>query len=380
MQISIGGIFNKEVEIAERKGIGHPDTICDEISEDISVALSKYYLKYWGYVMHHNVDKALLIGGQSQPAYGGGEVLKPMVFIIAGRATTQIDEKIVPVEDIVFSTASSWFEDHIPHLDVHKDVIIKSNIRPGSSDLVELFNRIAEGRPPLANDTSYGAGYWPLTDMEQEIIDIENLLNAQEAKKIHPFIGEDIKVMGYRFDRNKEFTVAIAMVDKYISGISDYRKRIDNIREYIFDRLSLSHAKITINNADNYNTESIYLTVTGTSAESGDDGQVGRGNRINGLITPYQPMSLEAVSGKNPISHVGKIYNYFARDLSRSIVRENYASAAQVFLVSQIGKPITHPQGIHLRLQNQSTTKRNIRDFVRSQLPEIANYWKKLIP
>lgn len=380
MQISIGGIFNREIEIAERKGIGHPDTICDEISEAISVALSKYYLQEWGYIMHHNVDKALLIGGQSQTAFGGGEVITPMVFIIAGRATATVGEKIIPIEDIVFSTATSWLKEHLAHLDVRKHVIIKSNIRPGSSDLVELFNRIAKGQPPLANDTSFGAGYWPLTDMEQEIVDIENLLNTPEAKQVYPFLGEDIKVMGYRFDRNKEFTVAIAMVDKYISGISDYLKKIDNIRQYIYDNLLHNHVKITINSADNYQTGSIYLTVTGTSAESGDDGQVGRGNRINGLITPYQPMSLEAVSGKNPISHVGKIYNYFARDLSKLIVQENYASTAQVFLVSQIGKPITQPQGIHLRLQNQRATKRNIRDFVRSRLPEIANYWRNLIP
>jgi S-adenosylmethionine synthetase len=50
----------------------------------------------------------------------------------------------------------------------------------------------------------------------------------------------------------------------------------------------------------------VYLTVTGTSAEAGDDGEVGRGNRVNDLITPYRPISLEAAAGKNPVTHVGQ--------------------------------------------------------------------------
>jgi S-adenosylmethionine synthetase len=42
------------------------------------------------------------------------------------------------------------------------------------------------------------------------------------------------------------------------------------------------------------------------------DAQFGRGNRINGLITPCRPMRLEAAAGKIPVTHVGKIYNVMA--------------------------------------------------------------------
>ena len=48
------------VEIVERKGIGHPDTMCDALAEELSQALCKYYLEKSGLVLHHNVDKALL--------------------------------------------------------------------------------------------------------------------------------------------------------------------------------------------------------------------------------------------------------------------------------------------------------------------------------
>ncbi len=91
--ILIESITAEGVEIAERKGLGHPDTICDLITEQISVELSKYYLKEFGAIMHHNVDKALLIGGQSQPGYNGGKIILPISLIFAGRATFQVEDK-----------------------------------------------------------------------------------------------------------------------------------------------------------------------------------------------------------------------------------------------------------------------------------------------
>src|SRR5690606_802442 len=117
------------------------------------------------------------------------------------------------------------------------------------------------------------------------------------------------------------------MIDKYIVDLNDYISKIERIKEFISTKFLLADSTIHINTADDYARESIYLTVSGTSAENGDDGQVGRGNRINGLITPYRPMSLEAISGKNPVSHIGKIYNYLAMDLSRAIVENQFADA-----------------------------------------------------
>jgi S-adenosylmethionine synthetase len=71
---TLGGPLPKEldVEIAERKGSGHPDTLCDYVTEGISRALSEYYLSEFGCIMHHNVDKALLLGGEAEPDTGAG--------------------------------------------------------------------------------------------------------------------------------------------------------------------------------------------------------------------------------------------------------------------------------------------------------------------
>lgn len=377
--IVIGDLADESIEMAERKGIGHPDTICDVVTEQISIELCKHYLKEFGAIMHHNVDKALLIAGQSEPAYNGGKILKPMSMIIAGSATHQVKDKKIPVEEIAMETAKKWLRENIRHLDVEKNVHVFSKIHPGSDDLVELFNRFGKGEIPLANDTSFGAGFFPNTFLEDTNIKIEELLNDRSIKNKFPFIGEDIKVMGVKNHLENYFTISIAMVDKYISDLDDYVLKIEMTKEFLRTKLRLADSTIYINTADDYNRESIYLTVSGTSAENGDDGQVGRGNRINGLITPYKPMSLEATAGKNPVSHIGKIYNYFSMDMSRDIVENHFADAANVFIVSQIGKPINKPQLLHFKLKNISVGKEEIEGLAKEKLSELHTYWKKII-
>ncbi|HOL42303.1 MAG TPA: methionine adenosyltransferase, partial [Methanospirillum sp.] len=102
--------------------------------------------------------------------------------------------------------------------------------------------------------------------------------------------------------------------------------------------------EVYVNTADCDRECSLFLTVTGTSAEMGDDGSVGRGNRANGLITPHRPMSMEATSGKNPINHIGKIYNLLSNELAHTCVKQvDGIAEIQIRLLSQIGAPIDQP-------------------------------------
>ena len=379
VNIIIGDLTDNQAELAERKGMGHPDTLCDEIVEEISRELCRYYRKEFGAIMHHNVDKALLIGGRSQPSYGGGKVVEPISLIIAGRAMSEVQGKTVPVEEIAVETAKTWLQQHMSHLHLSQHIDIGARIRSGSADLVELFNRMERGEAPLANDTSFGAGFYPLTALERTILTIEQLLNDPATKKKYPFIGEDIKVMGARREAQVDFTIAIAMVDKHIADLEDYMAKVQVVKDFLVSELKLSGSTLQINTADDYKRGSIYLTVTGTSAEHGDDGQVGRGNRVNGLITPYKPMSLEAASGKNPVSHTGKIYNYLAMDLSKALVEQNYADEARVFALSQIGKPIDEPKFLHFQMKNKRVADKRIEDLAREMLREVPGYWKRIV-
>lgn len=367
------------IEMVERKGIGHPDTVCDEIADAISLALCRYYLQEFGAVMHHNVDKALLVGGQSEPAFGGGAITAPIELMVAGRATRQVGDRKIPVDDIAIEAARDWLRRHFRFLDVERDVRITPYIRPGSSELVELFTRIGQGETPLANDTSFGMAFYPLSPTERDVLAMETLLNSSATKTRYPFIGEDIKVMGVATGTQRHFTVAIAMVDRFIDNVADYQNKILEVRDFLFRELSIADAIIYLNTADDYAQGSLYLTVTGTSAESGDDGQVGRGNRANGLITPYRPMSLEALGGKNPVSHIGKIYNLFALDLARALVEENLVAAVEVYIVSQIGHPIDRPQLLHLRTEGQYATAAQVEAFAREFLTHLPGFWRSVI-
>ncbi|HSG31839.1 MAG TPA: methionine adenosyltransferase [Thermodesulfobacteriota bacterium] len=370
----------QEIEIVERKGIGHPDTICDRAAEQVSIALCRLYLSEFGKIMHHNVDKALLVGGSTNPVYRGGKVLKPIEIIIAGRATMEKNGKVLPVEEVAREAILNYLSRTIRNLNVENSIELKIKIRPGSSELTELFSRFGPEQVPFSNDTSIGTGFYPFDETEEVVYSIEKFLNSHKIKKKYPFIGEDIKVMGVREHDNIKITLAVATVDKYINDLNDYIDKIKQIRELIKEQDWFKNSyEIYINTADSYEQESIYLTVTGTSGEHGDDGQVGRGNRANGLITPYRPMTLEAVAGKNPINHVGKLYNLFANDLCKTIVDNGYAEEAYVSLVSQIGKPLNEPQIVDIKVKEQKVEKPIIESTAIDMLGEMPQMWKKII-
>ena len=371
---------DREIEIVERKGLGHPDTICDLIAEDTSIALCKYYIEEFGSIMHHNVDKALLVGGISEPLYGGGKIVKPIEITIAGRAIKEKKGKNLPVDEIARDAARESISKNIRHLDAEDHVRIDVKIRPGSKDLIDLFERFGKGDIPLSNDTSMGTGYYPLDTLEETVLKTEKLLNNSLTKRTYPYIGEDIKVMGIRYKEKITLTVAIAIVDRYVSSINDYIQKINEVKEFLEARNWIGEGtELRINTADDYADESVYLTVTGTSAEGGDDGQVGRGNRASGLITPYRPMSLEAVAGKNPVSHVGKIYNLFANELCRLIVQKGYAEEAYCYIVSQIGKPINEPIALDIQLKGKDYDEKATSLLTEKMLDEMPLMWAKVL-
>ncbi|MEM2262277.1 MAG: methionine adenosyltransferase, partial [Ignisphaera sp.] len=114
------GIENINVEMVERKGVGHPDYIADGIAEAVSRELSKYYLRHYNVILHHNVDKVLVVGGQSKPIFGGGEVLHPIYIIVSGRATAYVQTSegldFIPIGTITLRAAREWIREHFRYL------------------------------------------------------------------------------------------------------------------------------------------------------------------------------------------------------------------------------------------------------------------------
>lgn len=368
-------IEQQEIELVERKGIGHPDSVADGLAESISRALCQEYLDRFGAVLHHNTDKTQIVAGRSHPAFGGGEVICPLYILLTGRATRVFKGEEIPVDTIAIKAARKLLTESLSNLDINNQLILDAKIGMGSSDLRDVFSRDV----PSANDTSFGVGYAPLSETETIVYNTEREL--MNLKKRIPAIGEDIKVMGMREGDTINLTIACAMVDRYLADINQYLETKNEIVQHITDYAAqFTSRKINtqMNVADNVEAGSVYITVTGTSAEMGDDGAVGRGNRANGLITPNRPMSLEATCGKNPINHVGKLYNLLAMAAAKQIAEEvKGIDEAYIKILSQIGKPVDQPHIASIQVVPKVGA-----DFakVQSGATEILDDWLANIP
>ncbi|MBK4734646.1 methionine adenosyltransferase [Noviherbaspirillum pedocola] len=368
-------------EICEHKGVGHPDTICDGVAEAVSRALCAAYLQTYGEIRHHNVDKALLIGGQSKPKFGGGEITAKVRLIVAGRAASLPGKD--DVSEVVCTAAKKYLTTTLRcPIDMFA---IESAVRTTSPNLDRVMP--APGKLPLANDTSFGVGFAPYSSLEQSVLDTASLVCSSLFRQEFPVAGDDFKVMGVRFDEQVNLTIALAVTDRHVESCSDYFSMKDAMSAWLLDRLGCP-ATLRLNALDDpasKDESGIYLTVSGLSAEHGDDGQVGRGNRVSRLITPSRPMSLEAAAGKCPVTHVGKIYNVLADQIARELVsRAPCVLEANVQIVSCIGQPINLPQLVEVEVVRKDMllgmqTTRRIEEMTNQYFSQLNKLTEQLV-
>jgi len=353
-------IEEHQFEHVERKGTGHPDTLIDGIMEECSRALCKEYVNVCGKILHHNVDKGLVVGGGTEVKFGGGKFTRPIEIILCGRACNEVNGKKIDAEAISLEAARKYLKENMRYLD-ESNTKLDTRISAGSKDLVDVFLR--GPKIPFANDTSFGVGFAPLSETERLVYETEIMLNSKEYKRKNPAVGEDMKVMGLRSGELITLTVAIAFVSRHVNSLDEYVKIKESVTKDILansKKFTEREVRVNVNTGDNIKSGSIFLTLSGTSAEMGDDGEVGRGNRVNGLITPGRPMTLEAACGKNPVNHVGKIYSVLAFEIAEDIVGlYPDIEACNVSLLSAIGKPIDQPQsaGIQISLSDGGDVK-----------------------
>lgn len=381
-------VAEQAVEVVERKGTGHPDTMCDAIMDAISVALSKAYLAEFGTILHHNIDKSLLAAGRVERWFGGGRVVRPMELIIGDRATFVADGRTVPVADIAVETARQWIRGHLRFVDPEQHLSYRVVLAPASDELADIFRR--PGKVRAANDTSAAIGYYPLSPTEQAVLDLERYLNSPVFKGEFPESGEDVKVMGLRRHRNLDLTVAMPLLAAQIPSERAYFERKAEIlaamRLFTKKFAAFDRTEIFFNALDEVGRGlgGTYLSLLGTSAEDADSGQVGRGNRVNGLIAMSRPMGTEAAAGKNPVSHVGKIYSVLAHQLARQIYeRVEGLKEVYVLLLSRIGTPVDSPVMANAQVlleagQSLSDIRRDIEDIFADAFADLDDFCGRL--
>jgi S-adenosylmethionine synthetase len=378
----------QKLEIVERKGLGHPDFICDNIMDRISVKLSQEYIRKAGRILHHNIDKSLLAAGEAEPRFGGGIVKQPMLLIIGDRATFDVNGDKIPVKDIAIKTAKEWFKEHLRFVDPEKHARYQVELKPGHSELMDIFER--KGKVLGANDTSAAVGYAPMTRTEKIVLETEKYVNSPEFKKRFPESGEDVKVMACRMGNDLRLTMCMSFVDRFVKSEDDYFRKKETIHEeitsFVKSRNDFDRVMIGLNTLDKKGRglDGVYVTVLGTSAEGGDSGQVGRGNRTNGVIPLNRPYCSEAAAGKNPVSHVGKIYNTLTHKMASEVYKQvSGLEEVYIWLLSEIGKPIDDPAvaGVQVVMKGNNSfesVKKDIRDVVNQELENIDKFTEQL--
>ena len=376
------------VEIVERKGVGHPDSLCDGVAEALAVALARHYREQTGGLLHFNLDKILLVAGTVERDFGSGHWVQPMRLFVGDRATARWRGRDLGLPALLQARASAYFATVLPALDVHSGLQVIPVTGPGAAELSSLFD---EHQPVRANDTSAVVGYAPLSPVELLVLRLERHLQNAAFKRRHPATGQDVKIMAVRRGTAVDLTVAMPMLATQVASAAAYRAAREAARVELqaeARRLLPEDWTPTIAlNAlddDSQGAAGVYLTLCGTSAEHGDSGEVGRGNRVHGVIPLMRPGGAEAVAGKNPRCHVGKIYSVLAFQMARALLREvPTLRAAQIWLTARIGAPLDQPasvvlQCVPMRGSDLAQCDARMRHCVQAQLRAIADLCREL--
>ena len=379
----------RPVEIVERKGAGHPDTLADGVAEAVSRTYARYCLDRFGAILHHNTDKTALLGGAAEVQFGHGRLTEPILALVNGRLTDRLGDEVIPVDDLVNSAVRDYMRRALPLLDVDQDLRIHSRVghAPSPGLVVGPEDRqvagrrywfaprnlddLAERQRLFANDTSAGVGYAPAGMAERLAAAIEGHLNSEPFTLAHPCYGSDIKVMVVRDQDSYHVTACVPQIARHTPDLATYKDRRNEVADLIVkiaqETTHGAQTDVAINTRDQDDRPELYLTAIGSSIESGDEGVVGRGNRANGLISMLRPMSMEGVSGKNPVYHVGKLYNLAAQRAADRLWDVS-GRPSFVALISQAGRDLDDPWQV---IVQQAGERPVDRDYARQMVAEV---------
>ncbi len=389
--------FNQDYEFVERKGIGHPDTLADNLAEKFSNEYSNYTLKRYGAILHHNFDKVGLLGGSSYVVFGKGYLINPIRVLINGRISTSFRNEKIPVRKLLTKWTKEFFLDNLP-IDVEENLELHFNLSNQSSPgkIYESESKkstrrywfkprglhdLQELKFLTANDTSLGVGYAPFSSLEKIVLDIEHTLNSKDYKKRNKWIGSDIKIMAFRYKNDVNITICIPQIANFVKNLKKYKDNLNKAKEIIYKiqkRYNFDDFKLNVNTRDRYKICELYLTAIGSSIESGDEGLAGRGNRVNGVISPLRPLSMEGACGKNPVYYIGKIYYLAANSIANKIYKR-YKIPNEIYLASQSGRDLLNPWITLVVVPGHFDRNEELNRLIKQELKNISLLTRQII-
>lgn len=374
-------------DVVERKGIGHPDSLADIIAEEFSRRYSLLGMERFGAVPNHWVDKVALIGAGSVIDFGCYSIEKPVSAYLFGKVTRSVGDERIPIEDL--------FRDVVE--DVLRRATRDSRILGHLRTHVENTAGVAADHPPFfyypggasdcsaavhggrANDTAFCSAYAPADPLDCLAIDLENYANGPVFGSAFPAVGADVKVMIVRAGVSVDLTLCLPAHPDLTGSHDAYREVMAAAGEHLLAfveghsvvRRHQWRTRFCLNTKDHEG--GAYLAPFGTSLGKGDCGLVGRGNKANGVISANRGAGVEALAGKNPVHHTGKLYTLAATRIADQVFARLKVPNETV-LVSRNGDPLTDPSFVGVRLSRPvgGQDRQDITDIVEGCLSEFG--------
>lgn len=380
-----------KIEIVERKGVGHPDTLADALAEEVSRVYSQYCLDRYGAILHHNVDKLYIGAGWNINTFGSVTKIRPIKVIVNGRISDSCNGEKIDLKNMFSKTIKEYLGIVLPHLNVEEDLDIIINptqhTRVKNWFSPKTIDDVPDAKEVFANDTSVITTYYPYTICETLAVELERYFWTPNDRGYpepnYKEIGQDIKVMVYRIDRKINVIVCMPVISTEISSredyyavIQDYQCRLNNIAKGICKGTSYS-VSVSINaNYDNDNRGTLYILSLGTSAECGEEGLVGRGNSSKGIISTYRPSSVEAPAGKNPRYHTGRVLSFLGNKLSKEIY-EQIGVKNQIVMLTRNKYTLVPPYFMNISTE-EPVDKKIIEKIVKQKFIDI-DYTREIL-
>jgi S-adenosylmethionine synthetase len=378
-----------DLEVVERKGRGHPDTLTDGLAEELSVRYCLYTRDRFGIILHHNFDKVGLLGGRSDARLGKGRMLAPIRVLLNGRASGRFGSAEIPLRELLEEWATAFLKRELPKLDISRDLAFYFNVSeantagyPPADFSPQSEYDLYQAHQLLSSDTATVCIQHPLTSIEGVVLAVEQQLTSDVYRCDRPWLGSDIKVMACGSERVVSITACIPQIADNVRDIGDYRTNLESVREDIRSIVTKSlpdaHIDVALNTLDDFDRGSLYLTVIGSCIESGDEGMVGRGNRPSGLIPALRPFSGEAACGKNPVFFPGKVYTAAGKEIARRL-HESSGARVDVWLLSQEGRPLYDPWKVIVWHDGGKISEMEVRDALNTVLSDIPGLTEAML-
>lgn len=378
-----------DAELIERKGRGHPDSIADELASRLSREYCRLTVERCdGQILHHQFDKTMIVGGATEVDFGGGRFVAPIRVVLSGRISTTYAGRDIGARQLCEDVVRTYFRERFPRVpadmvEVHDFLTTHAGpgtLRTSTGSIAAMFEPPSRGvvrgyDDLVANDTSYCVAYAPRSALEDFVLRIEHELTGPTRQALWPWLGTDIKVMAYRQRSSVDLTVCVPQVAAEVASLDEYTDNLAVVRSFVMaeaERALPDHeVRLGLNTKDDHATRNYYLTVSGASL-SGDIGVVGRGNRVNGLITARRPMSLEGTNGKNPRYYSGFVYAQASRRMS-DLILSRTGTENIVEIVGQNGAPLAQPWAVRVSGRGLGQPARDVVADVLSDIGRLTD-------